>query len=242
MSPAMSTPPVECSLADSAPDPAADSAADAGGAEPPWPIMFALLATGGLYFALPESMSAGPHWLLLAIVAVLLVPTLLTYRRCHTMFHIVLGHALSGVVTAFMLWSVVQLVRSVFMNHSPSAPLLRSGALLWMTNVLVFASWYWRLDAGGPHARARSLTHTCGAFLLFPQMTSDLGDAGREGDGSPWSPKFVDYLFLSFNTSTAFSPTDTPVLSRWAKALMMVQSFISLNVTLILVARAVNLG
>jgi uncharacterized membrane protein len=56
-----------------------------------------------------------------------------------------------------------------------------------------------------------------------------------------WSPQFVDYLFLAFNTSTAFSPTDTPVLTRWAKVLMMVQSLISLTVIAILAARAVNI-
>jgi len=51
----------------------------------------------------------------------------------------------------------------------------------------------------------------------------------------------MDYLFLAFNTSTAFSPTDVPVLSRWAKALMMVQSLISLGTIAILAARAVNI-
>jgi len=56
-----------------------------------------------------------------------------------------------------------------------------------------------------------------------------------------WSPVFVDYLFLAFNTSTAFSPTDTAVLSRWAKGLMMVQSLISLSVIALLAARAVNI-
>ena len=56
-----------------------------------------------------------------------------------------------------------------------------------------------------------------------------------------WSPQFVDYLFLAFNTSTAFSPTDTPVLTRWGKILMMIESMISLAVLLILAARAVNI-
>ncbi len=56
-----------------------------------------------------------------------------------------------------------------------------------------------------------------------------------------WSPGFVDYLFLAFNTSTAFSPTDSPVLSRWAKVLMMIQSSISLATLALLAARAVNI-
>ena len=57
----------------------------------------------------------------------------------------------------------------------------------------------------------------------------------------PWSPRFIDYLFLAFNTSTAFSPTDTPALARWGKLLMMLQSVISLTVLALLAARAVNI-
>jgi uncharacterized membrane protein len=55
-----------------------------------------------------------------------------------------------------------------------------------------------------------------------------------------WSPGFVDYLFLAFNTNTAFSPTDTAVLSRRAKVLMMVQALLSLLILAVLVSRAVN--
>jgi uncharacterized membrane protein len=62
----------------------------------------------------------------------------------------------------------------------------------------------------------------------------------QEGGDSSWSPRFMDYLFLAFNTSTAFSPTDTAVLSRWAKAGMMTQSLISLTIVALLAARAVN--
>jgi uncharacterized membrane protein len=67
------------------------------------------------------------------------------------------------------------------------------------------------------------------------------GPASREPDGSPWSPQFVDYLFLAFCTSTAFSPTDVPILSRWAKVLVMVQAVISLSVISVLIGRAVNI-
>ncbi len=61
-----------------------------------------------------------------------------------------------------------------------------------------------------------------------------------DGDKN-WSPKFMDYLFLAFNTSTALSPTDVPVLSRKAKSLMILQASISLMVIVLMVARAVNI-
>jgi hypothetical protein len=63
----------------------------------------------------------------------------------------------------------------------------------------------------------------------------------REMGEEQWRPGFVDYLFLAYNTSTAFSPTDVPVLSRWAKVLMMVQATISLATVALLAARAVNI-
>jgi uncharacterized membrane protein len=117
--------------------------------------------------------------------------------------------------------------------------LLSSAACLWATNVLVFALWYWRLDAGGPHHRDKRAAHTDGAFL-FPQMTLS-PQARREMGEHEWSPNFFDYLYIAFNTSTAFSPTDTPVLARWGKVLMMLQSVISLTVLALLAARAVNI-
>jgi hypothetical protein len=66
-------------------------------------------------------------------------------------------------------------------------------------------------------------------------------DLRREMEEDQWRPGFIDYLFLAFNTSTAFSPTDVPVLSRWAKVLMMLQASISLATIAILAARAVNI-
>ena len=89
-----------------------------------------------------------------------------------------------------------------------------------MTNVLVFALWYWNLDGGGPHQRDLR-GHTDGAFL-FPQMAM-APDAREQVGEEDWSPGFVDYLFLAFNTSTALSPADTAVLSRWAKCLSMLR-------------------
>ena len=91
---------------------------------------------------------------------------------------------------------------------------------------------------GGPHARHARGAHTEGDFL-FPQMT--LPPRSQTKEEQAWSPHFVDYLFLAFNTSTAFSPTDSPVLSRWAKGAMMVQASISFATVALLAARAVNI-
>ena len=141
--------------------------------------------------------------------------------------------------TRALIISLALLIRALPLHLEKPQELLRSAAALWLANILVFASWYWRLDAGGPHKRAQRAGHTSGAFL-FPQMTMD-PDTRVAAGFREWSPNFVDYLFLAFNTSTAFSPTDVPVLTRWAKVLMMLQSIISLLVIALLAARAVNI-
>lgn len=207
--------------------------------EPRWPAMLALLAVGGLRLALPESLSVGPGWLLITIVGVLLIPTALARQRGLDTVTKILGYVLTSIVTIDMVWSLCLLVAALPLHKESPQDLLRSAAALWITNILVFASWYWRLDAGGPRARELRGVHTDGAFL-FPQMALDQ-QAKRNMGEQCWSPGFVDYLFLAFNTSTAFSPTDSPVLSPWAKVLMMVQALISFATVALLAARAVNI-
>ena len=207
--------------------------------EPRWPAMLALLAVGGLRLALPKSLAIGPAWLSIAVVVALLVPTVLARRTQYNKLNQILGYIITSFITIDMAWSLGLLIAALPAHKQTPGDLLRSAAALWVTNVLVFASWYWRLDAGGPHARELSPTHKDGAFL-FPQMTL-LPEVRIQMGEQNWSPGFVDYLFLAFNSSTAFSPTDTPVLSRWAKVLMMVQALISFTTVALLAARAVNI-
>ncbi len=211
--------------------------------EPRWPAILALFAVGGLELALPPELSFGPDWLLLATVVLVTIPAVLARRRGQHRLNQLLGFAANTLVTLALVWSLAVLVRSL-PGHTltPKQLLLVAGAL-WLSNVLVFASWYWRLDAGGPHARELRDRHAEGAFL-FPQMTIPPGRDTPMHEPSiyeAWTPGFVDYLFLAFNTSTAFSPTDVPVLSRWAKVLMMVQASISLITIALLAARAINI-
>jgi uncharacterized membrane protein len=207
--------------------------------EPHWPAILALLAVGGLRLAIPDALSIGPDWLLIAVIALLLIPTLLARRRGLYQLNRILGYLVTSLVTLDMIWSLYLLVAALPQHKESPPDLLRSAAALWVTNILVFASWYWRLDAGGPRARELRGIHTDGAFL-FPQMTLTPENKRAMGEEN-WSPNFVDYLFLAFNTSTAFSPTDSPVLSRWAKILMMIQSLISFATVALLAARAVNI-
>jgi len=202
--------------------------------EPRWPALVAMLAAGCVYWALPEPLSLGPSWLLLAVVLILLIPIVVSHHRGMYNVARILTFAANGAITLAMIASLIFLIQGIPKHEEAPGVLLRAASALWITNVLVFALWYWKLDAGGPTERERKRAEMESSFL-FPQML--LPDGGDES----WSPHFVDYLFLAFNTSTAFSPTDTAVLSRWAKMVMMLQSLISLTIVALLAARAVNI-
>ena len=152
------------------------------------------------------------------------------------------GHLDSAFLSFILAGSVVMVISNIVNPHSVKetpVQLLFCAASLWATNILIFACWYWRIDAGGPIERDQRHRHEDGAFL-FPQMT--MNQEMREQTGMVrWSPGFVDYLFLAFNTSTALSPADTGALTRWAKALMMLQASISLIIIVLMAARAVNM-
>jgi hypothetical protein len=210
---------------------------------PHWPAIIAILADACLYLALPPSLSVGPRWLLLAVVIFLLIPIVIAHWRGNLRITRVLTLVANGVITVAMIASLAFLIEGLPKHREASEALLRAAVGLWLTNILVFALWYWRLDGGGPHERARPKGMLNSAFL-FPQMLQREGGRQSAEDRkaqSDWSPEFVDYLFLAFNTSTAFSPTDTALLSRGAKLGMMAQSLISLAILVLIAARAVNI-
>jgi len=206
--------------------------------EPRWQAVLALVAVGGIYAALPGELSVGPRWLLLTVVMVLLVPAVVAHRTGRHSLNHLLGIINNSVITAGLIGSLALLIGGLPGHKEAPRPLLVSAASLWLTNVLTFALWYWRLDGGGPFARQRRGSYGSRAFL-FPQMQIERSERSAFA-AENWSPGFVDYLFVAFNTSAAFSPTDTPVLAAWAKLLNMVQSLISLAIVVVLISRAVG--
>jgi hypothetical protein len=207
--------------------------------EPRWPALAAALAVALLVYVLPDSLTFGPEWAPLVLVAVLFGMSAITHRAGNPRLNNLFAYAGLSVITLAVLSSLALLIVRLPAHKEAPVVLLEAAAALWVSNMLVFASWYWRLDGGGPNERDKRGMHTDGAFL-FPQMMMDPELKKLMGEDT-WSPGFVDYLFLAFNTSTAFSPTDVPVLSRWAKVMMIVQSSISLATLALLAARAVNI-
>lgn len=210
--------------------------------EPRWPAAIALLSAAFLPFALPRALSFGPPWVLAAVSLSLFVCIVGAQRLERHAMNQRLGYVILALLTAAMFYSLFRLVFALPAHTESAKALLQSAGVIWTTNVLVFASWYWRLDAGGPSLRDKQRAHIRGAFV-FPQMV--VFEPGTDGvtvaEAQEWRPGFVDYLALAFYTSTAFSPTDVPVLTRWAKLMMMMQAMISFTTVVLLAARAANI-
>lgn len=202
-----------------------------------WPFALAFVVMIALQSTLPEQYSLGNRWVLPA-VEVVLVGVLAAAtpgrpeRRTPGLRRLSL--VLIAVASSGTAWSVLRLVAAIAggSDTGSAAELLSSGAAIWMINVLTFAVWFWELDRGGPVERMAG-TDPYPDFL-FPQMTA------RDLAPRDWRPQFADYLYLAFTNATAFSPTDTLPLTRWAKLTMMLQSAISLVTAALVVAKAVN--
>jgi uncharacterized membrane protein len=208
--------------------------------EPFWPAQATVLAAIGLQVALPERLTAGPIWLVPALEGALLVGMFMATPRQLEREHprrrrVALG--LTALVSAANIYSLVALAH--FLLHRSTSgkgegrELIISGMLIWLTNFLIFALWYWEMDRGGPGKRAAGHDET--PDFLFPQMSDD------RIEPRDWRPRFIDYLYVSLTNATAFSPTDTMPLSAAAKSTMGVQAIVSLVTLGLIVSRAVNI-
>jgi hypothetical protein len=206
--------------------------------EPRGQAVLAFLAICAIYLALPRNLVLGPIWLLPTLIVVLLVPTVVSHRVGRQSLNRTLGFVINGITTLALIGSVILLVRALPTHRESPVQLLRSGGLLWLTNVIVFALWYWRLDGGGPTLRQKQKKFGSTSFL-FPQMQIPHDERGQF-ECARWRPRFIDYLFVAFTQSSTFGPTDSPLLARWAKILAMVQIFISLTIVVLLISQAVG--
>ncbi|HVA91446.1 MAG TPA: DUF1345 domain-containing protein [Chloroflexota bacterium] len=204
-----------------------------------WEASLGALVAAVLFIPLPSQISTGQGWLPAVLVVVLLIPlTLVQGARRREGGWDPSPRLVRGLALAMLIFIALAeaLVLARLLQQLPKITqgtlLFRAAVLIWAINILVFALCYWELDGGGPGRRAQ-LTDLPGDFL-FPQQMNEKLNRG-------WAPQFLDYLFLAFNTSTAFSPTDTMILSRPAKAFMMTQSSISLLTIGLVVGRGVNI-
>ncbi len=206
-------------------------------AEAFWPIQATVLVAIGLQIGLSERLTVGPSWLVPALEGVLLIGLSMATPR--QLEHEHMGRrraaiALTALVSAANVFSLVELTHYLLHKTPPNGQeLIVSGMLIWLTNFLIFALWYWEVDRGGPGRRAAG--HDGPPDFLFPQMSDD------RIEPLYWRPQFIDYLYVSLTNATAFSPTDTMPLTPMAKSIMGVQSIVSLVTIGLVVSRAVNI-
>lgn len=201
------------------------------------PVAAAVAVAIALQLVLPGRLVINPGWLLPSLEGLLMVGLVAAnpgrINRTSTTLRTA-SVALIVLISLANAWSSAALINGIVTgtDGDNAALLLSRGASVYLTNIIVFALWYWEWDRGGPVARAKGLRPY--PDFLFPQMVSP-GTASNE-----WQPNFIDYLYVSFTNASAFSPTDTMPLSRWAKMLMMVQSVVALLTMAFILARAVN--
>jgi hypothetical protein len=203
-----------------------------------WPMAGAVLAAIVLTILLPDAMRLGPRWLLPLIEAVLLLivvggdPVRIS-RRSRELRTVSI--VLVSVLVFATLWSTGQLIDDLIHGGpetNSANELLAAGTAVWFSNIIAFALLYWEVDGDGAAARAHQTPDH--ADFAFPQQSNPrLARAN-------WRPLFVDYLYLAYTNATAFSPTDVMPLAPWAKMTMVVQSFISIAILGLVIARAVN--
>jgi hypothetical protein len=207
-------------------------------------IAFVLVAAALLTALAAASLSAGWElvdlegwvWLVLCVPEALLVGAFLAssrvsdHDRAHRMIELFLGFV--GVGNLGGLVVLVAALLSAKTSELSGGQLLASGGVVWLTNVIVFGLWFWTFDGGGPVRRARE--GRARPDFQFPQDENP--SLTRPG----WHPRLADYVYVALTNGIAFSPTDALPLTRGAKALMALESTISVVAVLLVGARAVN--
>ena len=205
--------------------------------DPHWHVYLAVILALGLQVVLPDRLIVGQRYILPAFEAMLLVALIFTNPPKpvkHSVVRRTAAIVMVAITTIANASSLLLLVRFLLKGKQAGGEELIIAALnLFLTNIIVFALWYWELDFGGPVARY--LVSECFPDFLFPQY--DVVKTAPTG----WRPTFVDYLYVSLTNATAFSPTDTLPLTHRAKLLMGAQSLLSLLTVALVAARAVNI-
>jgi uncharacterized membrane protein len=206
-------------------------------AEPFWPAQLTVLAAIAIQLLLPQRLTVGPRWLVPGFEAALLIGMFIVTPNQIEDEHprrrrIALG--LTAFVSAANIYSLAALTHFLLHHEvSQGRALIGAGVLIWLTNFLIFALWYWEIDRGGPGRR--SAGNDGPPDFLYPQMADD------RIEPLEWRPKFLDYLYVSLTNAMAFSPTDTMPLTSTAKSFMGIQSLVSLVTIGLIVSRAVNI-
>jgi uncharacterized membrane protein len=206
--------------------------------DPVWHVQLAMLLAIVLQLALPDRFSIGSRYAIPGVETLLLIALTFTtpkekvFKSLTRRVNAIMLIAVTTIANAYSLSRVAnQLLSSTTPTNGRQLILLAIN--IYLTNVIIFALWYWELDGGGPGERQRIARYE--QDFLFPQNQNE------SYKHPEWKPTFTDYLYVSSTNAMAFSPTDTMPLSRRAKILMLLQATVSLIAIALVAARAVNI-
>lgn len=201
-------------------------------------VQLALLAAIGLQVVtrhIGNELIPGSQYVIIVIELVLAVLISVTVNRrrdsnigAHRAFAVIL----LALISVINVSGLIYVLHSLLISHSAlnGESLLASAIAIFATNIIVFALWYWEIDSPGL-TRTRWSRHD--KDFQFTQQ--DIG--GLEN----WRPQFGDYLYLSITNAVNFAPADVRPITLQAKALMSVQSLVSVFTLALLIARSVNI-
>lgn len=151
-------------------------------------------------------------------------------RGLHHLFAVLL----LGIISVVNVSGLAYVLHSLVTSHGivNGEKLLASAIAIFITNIIVFALWYWEIDSPG---LTRTLWSKYDKDFQFTQQ--DIGDK----EFPAWQPQFVDYLYVSITNAINFAPADTRPLTRQAKLLMAAQSLVSVFTLALVIARSVSI-
>ena len=109
--------------------------------------------------------------------------------------------------------------------------LLSAALAIFVTNIIVYALWYWEIDSPG---LTRKRWSKFDKDFQFTQQ--DLPNEFPD-----WQPEFLDYLYLAITNAINFAPADTRPITRQAKMLMASQAIVSVFTLALVIARSVSI-
>lgn len=198
-------------------------------------LVIAILLQIALYYT-GSDLSFGPHYLIIITeigLATLLSFTSTTRHEKPKSLHKNAAILLLGLISAANISSFFLVVKSLVLSQTTITgyELLVSALAIFLTNIIVFALWYWEIDSPGLTGRKWS-KHEKDFQFTQQDAPADFPD---------WQPSFGDYLYLSSSNAINFAASDTKPLTGQAKLLMAAQAMVSAFTLALMIARSVNI-
>lgn len=204
-----------------------------------WLAQFALVIAIGLQLLtrqIGSDVLPGSQYLIIGVelgLAILIGLTVNKHKPHSWGVYHFLSVLLLGLITLANISSLIYVLHSLIISHTSLSgeELLASAVAIFLTNIIVFALWYWEIDSPGLTRTTWSKHDKDFQFIQY-----DLKSEFRN-----WQPQFGDYLYLSVTNAINFAPADSKPVTLQAKLLMACQALISVFTLALLVARSVNI-